>query len=397
MGTKRFDRAIAILVAVLFIAPQLALAGRIDGGEDGKATGRFSGRVSDGPSSSDSPHRFHAGSSSSGSQATSTDSRSVKLAARTTKKASTAVPGNAPNNSSPTSSVSSARETSTSTTVVSSSSNVKGTSSSSALSAQHELRHRRRRPILIFPWFGYPFFSYTCHSPFWPYFAYNPYCASYGEQMPYVGADPANTTPPYDANADLYPSPSSLYSTPPAKTEGAPSPDAAAKASAGSNQFARQGEEAFKARDYKAAIRAFRHSLVDDPKNGTLVMMLAQALFAVGEYDEAAGATQQAMLLLPEEKWGVVIAKDSQLYTNTQDYLDQLKLLEKAVKEKPDEPALRLELGFQYGYSGQAVEAVRELDKLLELEAQDQLARRLRDLVAQKANKERRSLQDPLD
>ncbi len=80
------------------------------------------------------------------------------------------------------------------------------------------------------------------------------------------------------------------------------------------------------------------------------MMLLAQALFALGQYDEAAGATQAAMQMLPEDKWGVVVTNYSQLYGNVQDYTDQLKALEKARDAKPDNPALRFLLGFHFGY-----------------------------------------------
>jgi tetratricopeptide (TPR) repeat protein len=113
-------------------------------------------------------------------------------------------------------------------------------------------------------------------------------------------------------------------------------------------------------------------------------LRLAQALFAAGEYDEAAGATQQALMLLPEEKWQPELSNTTKLYANPQDYKDQLKGLERAVKENPDDPALRFELGFQYGFSGRRAEALRELDKLLQIAPQDQLGRRLKDLLAGK-------------
>lgn len=121
---------------------------------------------------------------------------------------------------------------------------------------------------------------------------------------------------------------------------------------------------------------------MDDPKDGRLLMMLAQALFAAGEYDEAAGATQQAMLLMPEEQWGMVVSRHADLYADPRDYLDQLRELEKAVREDPRNPALRFELGFQYGYSGRPAAALRELDQLVEMAPQDQLGRKLRDLIA---------------
>src|SRR5207253_2018170 len=78
--------------------------------------------------------------------------------------------------------------------------------------------------------------------------------------------------------------------------------------------FGTEGEQAFDAGDYAEAARAWRHALLDDPQNGTLVMMLAQALFAAGQYEEAAGATQQAMQMLPQDQWGVVVKNYTELY-----------------------------------------------------------------------------------
>src|SRR5579863_10051715 len=117
-------------------------------------------------------------------------------------------------------------------------------------------------------------------------------------------------------------------------------------------EFADRGEADFKARDYKAAVYAWKHAVADDPNNGVLLMMLAQGFFATGQFDEAAGSAQRAMRLLPKEKWGVVVKNYKELYTNVQDFTDQLRALEKAVKEKPKNPALRFLAVFEYAYLG---------------------------------------------
>jgi Flp pilus assembly protein TadD len=158
-----------------------------------------------------------------------------------------------------------------------------------------------------------------------------------------------------------------------------------------SNAFLPQAEDALKAGDYQLAARAWRHAVVDDPRNGTTIMMLAQVLFAAGDYDEAAAAVYQAMTLLPEHEWGNVASKFRGLYANIQDYTDQVTALAKAVEKYPNDPALRLELGFQYAYSGHPDLAVPQLDKLLELVPQDQIGRKLRDQV----NKEKKSTPSP--
>ena len=159
-----------------------------------------------------------------------------------------------------------------------------------------------------------------------------------------------------------------------------------------SEPFDRQGEHAFRAGDYMAPNRAWQHAVVDDPSNGALAMKLALALFAVGKYQEAAGTTQQVLMLLPQEKWGQAVGDYKKLYRNPKDYLDQLKNLAKAAADKPNDPALRFLLGFHYGYSGRVADAVRELNKLVQLEPKDQLGRKLRDLMADKTHKDNNSV-----
>ncbi|HEY1785944.1 MAG TPA: hypothetical protein VGG30_10360, partial [Pirellulales bacterium] len=52
--------------------------------------------------------------------------------------------------------------------------------------------------------------------------------------------------------------------------------------------------------------------------------------------------------------------------------------------EHTDDPALRLLLGFHYYYLGYSKQALTELDKTLQLEPRDPIARQLRNVVAAK-------------
>jgi len=156
---------------------------------------------------------------------------------------------------------------------------------------------------------------------------------------------------------------------------------------ASAKEFAGQGENAFKAGDYKGAVYAWRHSAIDDPQNGVLIMLLAQGLFATGKFDEAAGATQAAMHLLPKDQWGVVVSNSKELYGNIQDYTDQLRALEKAVKDKPDSPALRFLAGFHYAYLGFPKEAVDQLNRALKIQPRDEMSKQLRDEMQAKIPK----------
>ncbi|MGQ0632997.1 MAG: tetratricopeptide repeat protein [Planctomycetaceae bacterium] len=221
------------------------------------------------------------------------------------------------------------------------------------------------------------------------YYNYDPYCnyanvayvddsylnSGYGGYAGSTGPVVTNTPQQQDQLAQAQPP--AADSSPPV------SDDAAANAQV----FAEKGETEFKARDYKGAVYAWRHALVDDPQNGVLTMMIGQALFAAGQYDEAAGATQAAMQLLPKEQWGVVVKNYKELYASSQDYTDQLRSLEKAVKDKPKEPALRFLAGFHYAYLGYPKEAIDQLDKGLKLAPRDEAAKRLRDEMQAKLPK----------
>lgn len=150
--------------------------------------------------------------------------------------------------------------------------------------------------------------------------------------------------------------------------------------------FATQGEADFKAGRYDDAIKNWQHALVDEPRNGALVLLMAQALFATGKFNEAAGAVQGALSVLPQDKWGVVVENYAELYGDPADYTQQLRALEAARKKDTDQPALRFLLGYHYAYLGYPREAVRELNKGLELAPKDEVAKKLLDATTGRLN-----------
>ncbi|MFN6103358.1 MAG: tetratricopeptide repeat protein, partial [Planctomycetaceae bacterium] len=145
--------------------------------------------------------------------------------------------------------------------------------------------------------------------------------------------------------------------------------------------FADKGEQDFKGGNYKGAVYSWKHALVDDPENGVLVLMFSQALLATGEYAQSAGAVQQGVQLLPSDQWGVVIENFRELYGKAGDYSEQIKSLEKAMKEKPEDPALRFLAGYHYFFLGYPQQALDQLDKGLKKAPRDQVAKKLRDQV----------------
>ena len=201
--------------------------------------------------------------------------------------------------------------------------------------------------------YGYPYYRYGYGYPYYGYgygsYGYNPYAyyGSYATTQPAAPAAPAATTAAGDARV-----------------------------------FAEKGENDFKAGRYQDAVYAWKHASVDDPQNGVLLMMLAQAFFATGQYDQAAGATQAAMQLLPEAQWNVVVKNFRELYGRPADYTTQLRALEKEVKTNGDKPATRFLLAFHYGYLGYPSHAVKQLDKVLKLAPDDQMAKKLHEIMS---------------
>jgi tetratricopeptide (TPR) repeat protein len=208
--------------------------------------------------------------------------------------------------------------------------------------------------FLPYGYFGYPLFGlgYGLGYGFgYPFYGSGGY--GYGYGYPYYG------------NYAYYGAPSYAY-----------------EPSAANQDFALLGEQDFRSGRYNDALRDWQHALLDDPQNGGLMMLLGQALFALGRFEEAAGATQLAMQMLPQNEWGTVVTNFRELYRNS-DYQAHVRALEAAIKAE-DSPAKRFLLGFHYGYLGHPSEAVRQLQKAIELNPKDKLTAELRDLMAAK-------------
>ena len=222
---------------------------------------------------------------------------------------------------------------------------------------------------------GYGYGGYGYGYPGYAYYGYDPYAAGYG--APYGTAyGPGN----YNGSNGTAQSPATNGTSP----AGVKADIATLEAG---RDFADKGEEAFKKGDYYGAMYTLRHAAVDDPNNPVVTLLLGQALFATGKFDEAAGATQAAMRQLPKEKWGVVVGHYNEVYGNTKDYTSQLRALEKSIKEKPDDPALRFLAGFHYAHLGFTQPALDQLDRALKLAPRDEMARQLRDDLRGKLNK----------
>jgi tetratricopeptide (TPR) repeat protein len=143
---------------------------------------------------------------------------------------------------------------------------------------------------------------------------------------------------------------------------------------------------AFQDGRYQEAIRLCQHAMVDNPRSPDVILLMAQSLFAAGEYDQAADAVQMAVQLLPQDQWGTVAKNYTNYYPNIEDYTTQLRALETASRTATQpNPALNLLLGYHYGFLGHPRQAIAELDTALDARSQDAAAQKLRDLFASSA------------
>lgn len=223
----------------------------------------------------------------------------------------------------------------------------------------------------------------------YPYYCVNnaavPYVYDYNPYGNYVTYTPVAQAPPADRLVELEPQVAAnnnaavveaLRNQPPALDDDDPVANA--------RVFAEKGEGSFREGDYKGAVYAWKHALLDDPQNGMLLLMLGQGMLANGDYSQSAGATQQALQILPKEQWGEVIANFRELYGKPLEYTDHIRALEKAIKEQPQDPALRFLAGYHYMYLGYPKQALDQLDRGLKVAPRDLVAKKLRDEVASK-------------
>jgi len=141
--------------------------------------------------------------------------------------------------------------------------------------------------------------------------------------------------------------------------------------------YGQLARRAFQAGDYPLAASNWRHALIDEPGNGLAALRLAQAEFAMGNYQDAADAVQTGMTALPYDQWGVVVKNYRELYPSNLPITNQLRALEKARKDNPDNATARFLLGYQYLYLGYPKHAETELQKAVELEPANEFSQKL--------------------
>ena len=127
--------------------------------------------------------------------------------------------------------------------------------------------------------------------------------------------------------------------------------------------------------------------MVDNPNNGGVVLLMAQALFAEGQFGPAANTVQMGMQMLPDERVGQRReALHGDLSEHRALHRPSSRRWKKPATPSPTTVRYSFLLGYHFGYLGYPKQAVRELDKALDIQPQDVGSQKLRDTFASQAS-----------
>jgi tetratricopeptide (TPR) repeat protein len=152
-----------------------------------------------------------------------------------------------------------------------------------------------------------------------------------------------------------------------------PRSDPATSPATDADGYLTAAKSAFRSGDFVQAQRFANHALVDAPELAEAHELMSLAMFAVGDYRQAASAAHVALELAAPADW----AKIFRYYNNKDRYTQHLRALEKFVRENGNSPDGRFLLGAHRVMLGHKPEAQQELKAYLQLVGQDPLAEKL--------------------
>jgi tetratricopeptide (TPR) repeat protein len=204
---------------------------------------------------------------------------------------------------------------------------------------------------------GYGIGAWGIGSPFynWGYGNYaNPY---YGGAYAAAPGTVQQAASPYD-----YAQPIDTQASPPVQ----------AVSDAAMQTFDR-ARDAFNGGDYKQALNLADEALKSMPNDASLHEFRALALFALGDFEQAAAPLYAVLSNGPGWDWATLVG----LYPNVDAYTTHLRALEAYTKSHPDSAAGRFVLAYHYVTQGHLDAAAAQLKKVVALQPGDKLATQL--------------------
>ena len=145
---------------------------------------------------------------------------------------------------------------------------------------------------------------------------------------------------------------------------------------------------AFKQNDYDAALDLVNRGISQHPDDAVLHEFRGLVLFAKGDYQQAAATVHSVLAVGPGWDWATL----SGMYSDVAIYTVQLRQLEATVKQNPMDAANRFLLAYHYLSDGYPDAAVRQLQQVVVLMPNDQVAA---SLLKMSAAPQANSLSDP--
>jgi len=145
------------------------------------------------------------------------------------------------------------------------------------------------------------------------------------------------------------------------------------------DRYFEQAVKAFEAGDYAAAAQKFHEAQKLAPNDIVLPFARVQALFAAGEYREAAVVLREALLTASPDKEGVFYPRG--LYSDENVLSQQIEQLSQAAQLNPANSDLELLLGYQLLGTGKFDEAARHLQNARSGSSNNQAATTLTKLL----------------
>ncbi len=191
----------------------------------------------------------------------------------------------------------------------------------------------------------------------------NPYCVSgYGAGV-------------YDYNQPI---PVTYNSAPVVDQVASADPTLAAPAANSSEQQLESAIGAFRQRNYDKAIDTVDKAIAAHPDDAVLHEFRALALFARGDYQQAAATIHSVLAVGPGWDWDTL----SSIYADPDDYTPQLRALETYTVKNPGDAASSFLLAYHYLCGAHPEAALSELKTVVRLKPDDRVAAELVKMIS---------------
>lgn len=172
-----------------------------------------------------------------------------------------------------------------------------------------------------------------------------------------------NSVYDYSQPIVMTPDESSLSSDP---NDSSPAPDVSSSALTQFDSAKRQFQEGA----YNAALNSANAALEEMPNDVVIHEFRALVLFALGKYHDAAATLYPVLSVGPGWDWTTM----SSLYSQIDDYTDQLRKLEQFRNKNPQDTAAHFLLAYHYITCNHSDAAIPELKQIVAINPKDQLA-----------------------